>query len=112
MDEISAVSRILGECLGAVFSTVADDIVARIDAQDGCRLVQFATKFPISKLKQAKQFEVNLGSMYGDEDRTVLFRVSLRNMKVRGAVIVLFCILTCVYNNLLWRRFQWKLIHY
>lgn len=84
-----------GECLAGLLSTVAHNIdiryshhcsynrsqiMHRLIAQDGCRIVNFYTKFPTVENKSVKDYTVSVGSLYFQESRTILFKLSLRKM--------------------------------
>ena len=63
-----------------ILSTVAHNIEIKLEAQDGCRIVNFYTKFPIKEVKSVKEYIISIGSMYSQESRSILFKLSLRKM--------------------------------
>jgi hypothetical protein len=81
IESSKSIPATFGECLAGILSTVSHNIEVRLIAQDGCRIVNFYTKFPIKELKSVKEYGISIGSMYSQECRTVLFKLSLRKME-------------------------------
>jgi hypothetical protein len=81
IETVESIAATFGECLAGILSTVAHNIDVRLTAQDGCRIVNFYTKFPITEHKSVKDYTVSLGSMYSQESRSILFKLSLRKME-------------------------------
>jgi Mg-chelatase subunit ChlD len=75
-----AIAATFGECIAGILSTRAYSIRICLRAQDGCRIVALATPYPTSELRSAKDYDVMLGSIYQGESKSVLLRLSLRNM--------------------------------
>jgi len=75
------IAAIFGDCLAGTFSTVVYSIRMELEAFDGCRFIKIRTKFPFQTHKQMKKYVGSLGSMYEQESRSVLMRLSLRSMK-------------------------------
>eukprot|EP01116_Phalansterium_solitarium_P023673 TRINITY_DN8414_c0_g1_i5.p1 TRINITY_DN8414_c0_g1~~TRINITY_DN8414_c0_g1_i5.p1 ORF type:complete len:466 (+),score=36.39 TRINITY_DN8414_c0_g1_i5:240-1637(+) len=67
-----------GECLAGLLSTVSHNIEVKLSGRDGCRLVNFYTKYPISEITPVKEYSISLGSLYSQESRSILFKLSLR----------------------------------
>ncbi len=81
VENVKTIPATFGECVAGLLSTVAHNIEVRLVAQDGCRIVNFYTKFPIREVKSVKEYAISLGSMYSQESRTVLYKLSLRKME-------------------------------
>jgi hypothetical protein len=77
-----AIAATFGECIAGILSTRAYSIRICLRAQDGCRIVALATPYPTSELRSAKDYDVMLGSIYQGESKSVLLRLSLRNMSL------------------------------
>jgi Mg-chelatase subunit ChlD len=69
-----------GECLAGIMSTAAHSISVRVQGQDGCRIINFYTKFPVESREDVKDYSVSLGSIYADESKSLLMKLSLRKM--------------------------------
>jgi len=69
-----------GDCLAGTFSTIAYSIHIYLEAFDGCRFIKIRTKYPFKTVKSMKKYYGSLGSMYEQESRSVLMRLSLRAM--------------------------------
>lgn len=80
IETVDYIAATFGECLAGILSTVVYDIKVRLIGQDGCRIVNFYTKSPVVENKSVKDYTISLGSMYKQETRSVLFRLSLRKM--------------------------------
>ena len=78
---MESIAATFGECLAGILSTVAHTVDVQLCAQDGCRIVNFYTKFPIKEVKSVKEYSISLGSMYSQESRSILFKLSLRKME-------------------------------
>eukprot|EP00339_Tiarina_fusa_P013977 CAMPEP_0117010480 /NCGR_PEP_ID=MMETSP0472-20121206/9226_1 /TAXON_ID=693140 ORGANISM="Tiarina fusus, Strain LIS" /NCGR_SAMPLE_ID=MMETSP0472 /ASSEMBLY_ACC=CAM_ASM_000603 /LENGTH=412 /DNA_ID=CAMNT_0004713023 /DNA_START=302 /DNA_END=1537 /DNA_ORIENTATION=+ len=74
------IAATFGDCLAGTFSTIAYSIHVELEAFDGCRFIKIRTKFPVKSVKQMKKYVGSLGSMYEQESRSVLMRLSLRGM--------------------------------
>lgn len=75
------IAETFGDCLADTFSTVAYSIHVYIEAFDGCRFIKIRTKYPFKTIKQMKKYYGALGSMYYQESRSVLMRLSLRALQ-------------------------------
>ena len=75
------IAQTFGDCLAGTFSTIAHTIHVYLEAYDGCRFIKIRTKYPFKTAKSMKKYFGALGSMYEQESRTVLMRLSLRAMK-------------------------------
>jgi hypothetical protein len=75
-----AIAATFGECLAGVLSTHAHSIKVFLRAQDGARVVALATPYPINELKAAKDYDVQQGSLFQGESKSLLCRISLRSM--------------------------------
>lgn len=80
IENSESIPALFGECFAGLLSTVAHNIEIQLLGQDGCRIVNFYTKFPIHELKAVKDYNVSLGSMYSEESKSVLFKLSLRKL--------------------------------
>eukprot|EP01095_Lingulamoeba_sp_RSL-Kostka_P000761 TRINITY_DN1104_c0_g5_i1.p1 TRINITY_DN1104_c0_g5~~TRINITY_DN1104_c0_g5_i1.p1 ORF type:complete len:526 (+),score=133.22 TRINITY_DN1104_c0_g5_i1:96-1673(+) len=81
VESSDSIAQIFGECLAGTLTTVATNIRVRLEAFDGCRFIQFRTKYAINSIKSMKDYEILLGTMYESEQRSVLMRLSTRNLK-------------------------------
>eukprot|EP01114_Cavostelium_apophysatum_P017474 TRINITY_DN5198_c0_g1_i5.p1 TRINITY_DN5198_c0_g1~~TRINITY_DN5198_c0_g1_i5.p1 ORF type:complete len:573 (+),score=118.31 TRINITY_DN5198_c0_g1_i5:213-1931(+) len=81
IETIDSIAATFGECLAGILSTVAHNISVSVVAEDGCRIVNIHTKFPVDEFKSVKHYGAMLGSMYKQESRCVLFKLSLRKME-------------------------------
>jgi len=59
---------------------VSHNIDVRLVGLDGARIVNFYTRFPVTETTAVKDYAVSLGTMYSEEARSVLFKLSLRKM--------------------------------
>lgn len=81
IENTRSIGATFGECLGGILSTVAHNIHVRMTGEDGCRIVSYFTKYPVNEHKSVKDYTVSLGSLYSQETRSVLFKLSLRKLK-------------------------------
>lgn len=81
IEDCSRIAEIFGDCLAGTFSTVAYSIHIELEAFDGCRFIKIRTKYPFSSVQSMKKYIGSLGSMYEQENRSVLMRLSLRSMQ-------------------------------
>lgn len=72
------IASTFGDCLAGTFTTVAHSIHIYLEAFDGCRFIKIRTKYPFKTVKSMKKYYGSLGSMYEQESRSVLMRLSLR----------------------------------
>lgn len=75
------IASTFGECLAGIFSTIAYSIRVHLEAFDGCRFVKIRTKYLFNTIQSMKNYIGFLGSMYEQEQRTILMRLSLRDFK-------------------------------
>jgi len=80
VESVESIPAIFSECLSGLLSTIAHNIEVRFQAKEGCRIVNFYTKFPITEHTSVKDYSVSLGSMYSTESRSILFKLSLRKL--------------------------------
>jgi len=80
IETVESIAMTFGECLAGLLSTVAHNIDVRFIAQDGCRIINFYTKFPIVEHKSVKDFTISMGSMFSMESKSILCKLSLRQM--------------------------------
>uniref|UniRef100_A0A7S4IHF9 VWFA domain-containing protein n=2 Tax=Vannella robusta TaxID=1487602 RepID=A0A7S4IHF9_9EUKA len=80
IEDSEHIAETFGDCLAGTFSTVAYSIHVELEAFDGCRFIKIRTKFPFRSVKQMKKYVGSLGSMYEQESRSVLMRMSLRGL--------------------------------
>jgi len=83
------IPNIFAECLEICLSTIACDIQLSLEAQKGCRIINFWTKFPVEKKEPVKNFSFHLGSLSRLESRTILFRLSLNKCDLEKQVLIL-----------------------
>jgi len=69
-----------GECLAGIFSTVSYSIRLQLEAFDGCRFIEFHTTYSSKTLKSMKMYWFQLGSLSIGEERTLLMKLSIRNV--------------------------------
>lgn len=100
IENVKTIPATFGECLAGLLSTVAHNIEIRLVAQDGCRIVNFYTKFPIKELKTVKDYVISLGSMYSQESRSILFKLSMRKMEKEIPLHVLAKVIISYTNTL------------
>ena len=74
------IASTFGECVSAMTNTAAHNIDVRIQGQDGCRIINFYTKFPVETKEDVKDYVVSIGSMYAEESKSILMKLSLRKM--------------------------------
>lgn len=70
----------IAECVAGILSASIHNVRITLTCCDGARLVTLATPLAITEQKVAKEYSVALELMYGDEMKSVLFRLSLRAM--------------------------------
>jgi hypothetical protein len=80
IETTNSIAATFGECLAGILSTVAHNVNLRLIGADGCRLVSFYTKFPIIEHKSVKDYTISLGSLYSEESRSVLFKLSIKKL--------------------------------
>ena len=80
IETVESIAATFGECLAGMLSTVAHNITVRMNAHDGCRIVNYYTRYPIAEHQSVKNYSISLGSMYSQESKTILFKLSLRKM--------------------------------
>jgi len=78
---VESIAPTFGECLTGILSTVVHSVEVRFVAHDGCRLVNFYTRFPIVEHTPMKDYMVSLGSLYEHESKSILFKLSLRKVE-------------------------------
>jgi len=74
------IASTFGECLAGIMSTAAHNIDVRVTGADGCRIINFYTKFPVETKEDVKDYVVSMGSMYAEESKSILMKLSLRKM--------------------------------
>ena len=80
IENVNQIAESFGDCISCTFATVAYSIHVHLEAFDGCRFVKIATKFPFQSVKSMKNYVGYLGSMYSNESKSILMRLSLRKM--------------------------------
>lgn len=80
IETTESIGATFGECLAGILSTVAHNVNVKLIGADGCRIVSFYTKYPITEHKSVKEYTVSLGSLFSEESRTILFKLSLRKL--------------------------------
>lgn len=81
IEDSDNIPSIFGECLSGLLSMVAQDINIRIIAKDGCRIVGLYTPMTITENQSAKDYSIAMGHLYSLESRTLLFKLSVRQMQ-------------------------------
>ncbi|OQR83458.1 hypothetical protein THRCLA_10936, partial [Thraustotheca clavata] len=78
VQSLDGVSLAFADCLGGLLSVVAQNIKVEIVAMSlNVSITSIKTKRPISTIKPSAHYEVDLGDMYGQEERDVLVQVTL-----------------------------------
>ena len=80
IENVESIAATFGESLAGLVSTIVHNVDVKLIAEDGCRIVNFYTKFPITELKSVKEYVVSFGTMYSLEQRSLLFKISLRKL--------------------------------
>jgi hypothetical protein len=80
IDEPKSIASTFGECLAGMLSIVASNVVVRIQAFDGCRVVRCATKLPSHTRQDLKDIDIRVGYLYVQEQKNLLWKLSIRNM--------------------------------
>eukprot|EP01130_Rhizamoeba_saxonica_P006624 TRINITY_DN2631_c0_g1_i1.p1 TRINITY_DN2631_c0_g1~~TRINITY_DN2631_c0_g1_i1.p1 ORF type:complete len:488 (+),score=87.75 TRINITY_DN2631_c0_g1_i1:93-1556(+) len=70
-----------GECISGMLSTKVHSIVIKFRALDGARIVTLATPYKIKQKRTAKSYDIQMGCIFTGDERSVLFRLSLRKMR-------------------------------
>eukprot|EP01117_Protostelium_nocturnum_P016062 TRINITY_DN628_c0_g1_i1.p1 TRINITY_DN628_c0_g1~~TRINITY_DN628_c0_g1_i1.p1 ORF type:complete len:633 (+),score=138.85 TRINITY_DN628_c0_g1_i1:536-2434(+) len=78
IETVDCIASTFGECLAGLLSTVVHNVRVQLVGEDGCRIVSFYTKYPVSELKNVKDYKISLGSLYKQESKTILFKLSIR----------------------------------
>lgn len=78
------IAESFGYCISCIFSTIAYSVHVNLEAFDGCRFIKIATKYPFQSIKSMKNYIGHLGSIYSNETRSILMRLSLRKMSLQG----------------------------
>jgi Mg-chelatase subunit ChlD len=80
IENVESIPATFGAVLDGITSTAAHSIEVTLEGLDGCRLVNFYTRYPIVELNPVKKYCIQLGSMFMGEERCVLFKLSLRKI--------------------------------
>jgi len=78
VESTECIGRTFSEALAGILSTVAANVKITIRGQDGCRITGFASKYPTRETTKVKNFEVSLGSLFAQESKSIMMRLSLR----------------------------------
>eukprot|EP01130_Rhizamoeba_saxonica_P010764 TRINITY_DN4437_c0_g1_i1.p1 TRINITY_DN4437_c0_g1~~TRINITY_DN4437_c0_g1_i1.p1 ORF type:complete len:470 (-),score=80.00 TRINITY_DN4437_c0_g1_i1:1449-2858(-) len=81
VEEIRCLYSNLEECIAGRLSTKMHNIKLKIRGRDGARIVTLATPHTIIQNRIAKSYDIMMGSLYKGEEKTVLFKLSLRKMR-------------------------------
>lgn len=76
------VASVFGTVLAWILSTSVFDVRMRLEARDGCRMMEFGTRNPLQIISDMKVSEIYLGCLYAQEERSTVIRLSLRSMSV------------------------------
>jgi len=74
------IHQIFGGCIKSILNSRAKHVKISFQGQDGCRIVKIATPFQANEKVKAKEYDINVGLMYREEFKTILFCLSLRKM--------------------------------
>jgi len=80
IESVNGIAPNFAECLAGILSTVAHNVNLRITGQDGCRIINIFSKFPIMTVTQVKDFSISIGSIYNKESKSILVKLSLRKI--------------------------------
>lgn len=65
------------DCLGGLMSVVAQNIRLRLTVCDGVRINSVITAFTVNELEAGREYVVDMGDLFGEEERDVLLDVTL-----------------------------------
>jgi len=74
------IHKIFGGCVKSLLSSRAKFVKVTLQGQDGCRIIKIATPFQAIQKEKAKDYDINVGLMYREEFKTILFKLSLRKL--------------------------------
>ncbi|PRP83957.1 YEATS domain-containing protein 4-like [Planoprotostelium fungivorum] len=78
----SNISSTFGEVLSGILHTTAYDISVRIQAHEGCRIIELCTPLKMQEVKACKDYVIPAGATRQGDHRTILYRFSVRNIGV------------------------------
>jgi len=74
IENTECIATMFGECLAGILSTVAHNVQVEMSAADGCRIVAFYTRYSVQQIKEVKDYNIHMGSIYNHESKTILFK--------------------------------------
>jgi uncharacterized protein YegL len=80
VQNVDGVKLAFADCLGGLLSVVAQNITVECFATNGCTIRSIKTRKPKREVIPHKRYELDLGDLYGEEERDVLVEVSLPNL--------------------------------
>lgn len=77
VQNVDGVSLAFADCLGGILSVVAQNIKVECFGKNGCTIRSIKTRKPTKAVIPNRHYEVELGDLYGEEERDVLIEVSM-----------------------------------
>lgn len=95
VQNVDSVSLAFADCLGGLLSVVAQNIKLKFLGKNGCIIRSIKTRKTTNAIVPEKHYEIEMGDLYGEEERDVLIEVS---MPVLSAENNNFEVLECWLN--------------
>eukprot|EP01027_Heterolobosea_sp_BB2_P015225 GEZU01021807.1.p1 GENE.GEZU01021807.1~~GEZU01021807.1.p1 ORF type:complete len:277 (+),score=80.73 GEZU01021807.1:26-856(+) len=94
------IPKAFAECLGGLLSVAAQKIQLTVEAQSGCKVKLYSTNYKKEEPKPGQLINVDVGDLYSDENRDIMFSVTLpqRQEPVESELIAK---VTLTYQNLI-----------
>lgn len=79
IDKVENIGSIFGICLGGLLSTIIKNVKLQFLApnKNGCRIINLDTIYPIVEKESLKYYEIFLGSMFNNETKTIIIKLSI-----------------------------------
>ena len=77
VQSVDGVSLAFADCLGGLLSVVAQNIKIECLAKNGCEIRSIKTRKTTNVVVPKTHFEIEMGDLYGEEERDVLIEVSM-----------------------------------
>lgn len=77
VQNVDGVSQAFADCLGGLLSVVAQNIKMECFGKNGCKIQAIKTRKAMNAIVPEEHYEIEMGDIYGEEERDVLIEVSM-----------------------------------
>lgn len=80
--DVDDVTVAFANCLGGLLSVTAQNIKIDFRSTNGCEIISVKTKKDVKTIIPQKHFEVDIGDLYGEEERDILIVVQIPELEL------------------------------